>query len=622
MLFTTLPFAAFFLVVFAVHWCLPRPMRRVWLLVASYFFYMQALPQYGLLIGALTLINYFFGLALGKRNTEATEVYTEWHGRETKDSSSPPNSLAQLSMSTHIPTIFSVLRGPSVLSVFRPHLRHALLIMAIVANLGTLAFFKYATLLLDAVWPLAQMAHPGALEPALAIILPLGISFFTFEFIHYVVEVYRGQPPIRNPIDFALFAAFFPTQIAGPIKRFPDWVKQLRAPARLRDVAADRALSLILRGMAKKILVADLLAPVVAQAFARPDRLGFVTTWLAIYAFAAQIYADFSGYTDIGRGCAMLLGYSVPENFASPYQARNPSEFWDRWHISLSTWLRDYLYIPLGGSRRRLPRVCLNLLLTMALGGLWHGASWHFMLWGVYQGALLIAYRLWATATQGPECGMTRNDRGIARDHTIHCLCSAIASVIRKLPITPRLTVSRAKRRSSDQAVREGGLRGGTPLGAQTVSITAARMPNASARCSIPRYSAFGSLLGQLVTFHLVCLGWVLFRADTWPLAWTLITSALHPMRHNFWAGFQWFAPGALALPGVVLAGAALVVLRGWVGAWLAGISAGWRTLEKQATAWHARWEPHLRPALQLALLLLIAIWPQGAAQRFIYFQF
>jgi alginate O-acetyltransferase complex protein AlgI len=542
MLFTTLPFAAFFLAVFVGHWLLPRPLRRLFLLIASYIFYMQAIPQYGLLIAALTLVNYAFGLALRQRAIEHESHEISRKARK-------------------VLSYFRVFRASSCLSCSRPFRRKMLLILAIATNLATLAFFKYAGFLLGAIWPAVVGIHPGATEPALAIILPLGISFFTFEFIHYVVEVYRGQPPIVNPIDFALFAAFFPTQIAGPIKRFPDWVKQLRAPVRLRDVSADRALGLILRGMAKKIIVADMLAPVVADGFSRPDRLGFLATWFVIYAFAAQIYADFSGYTDIGRGCAMLLGYAVPENFASPYQARDPGEFWERWHISLSRWLRDYLYIPLGGSRRRWPRVCLNLLITMALGGLWHGASWHFMLWGVYQGALLIGQRAWTWLVR--DGGL----RGIARRRA-----DGVSNQYRPLALRHRV------------------------------------------------------LLGQIVTFHLVCLGWVLFRAETGPLAWTLITFALHPMRHNFTAGFLTLAPNALALPVVIMAGAALVVVRGWLGTWLGGwLVAGnstWAGLTARIAARRAHWEPFLRPAFYLALLLLIAIWPQGAAQRFIYFQF
>ena len=512
MLFTTLPYAAFFLAVFVVHWLLPRPLRRPWLLVASYVFYIQTFPRYGLLIAAMTLGNYSFGLLLGRLH-EANSI--------------KPLSIRRMGRGW----------GGAVS-------RRFILILAITANLATLAFFKYAALLLDGLWPVIRLAAHTPTEPALAIILPLGISFFTFEFIHYVVEVYRGQPPIRNLIDFALFAAFFPTQIAGPIKRFPDWVKQIHAPLRLREVQADVALGLILRGVAKKIIIADLLSSMVAVGFARPDRLGFLATWFIIYAFAVQIYADFSGYTDIGRGCAMLLGYAVPENFKSPYQARNPSEFWERWHISLSRWLRDYLFIPLGGSRVPRARIYVNLMITMALGGLWHGASWHFMLWGVYQGALLVGYRLWA---------------------------QAVAYV-------PRLQAALATRH--------------------------------------------GVLLGRVATAHLVCLGWVLFRADTGPLAWTLITSALHPARHNFTAGFPTLVPSMASLPVVVMVGALLVVLCGWLADWVRAGSPTWQTLEGRLALWQLRWAPIARPALYLALLLLIAIWPQGAAQRFIYFQF
>jgi alginate O-acetyltransferase complex protein AlgI len=502
MLFTTLPFAAFFGGVFLIHWLLPPVLRRPWLLLASYLFYLQAIPQYGFLIAAMTLVNYGFGLVLGKGNALRP-------------------------------------RGTSGRADRRP-----LLILAITANLATLAFFKYAALLLGAVWPLARFVGGAQSAPVVQILLPLGISFFTFEFIHYVVEVARGAPPIRNFIDFALFAAFFPTQIAGPIKRFPDWVKQIRAPTPLREVQADVAVSLILRGMAKKIIIADMLAPLVANGFDHPDRLGFLATWCAIYAFAAQIYADFSGYTDIGRGCALLLGYRVPENFRQPYRASNPADFWDRWHISLSQWLRDYLYIPLGGSRVAPWRICLNLMLTMALGGLWHGASWHFMLWGAYQGLLLVGYRLWS--------------RGAAK----------------ALWLRGMLTTRHAV------------------------------------------------LVGRVVTFHLVCLGWVLFRATSPATIQTMLATALTPTRHDFFAGFLIVIPPVAALAGFVLLGTAIAVLWGWWAEWLRAGSRPWLDLEARLTAWQQRGEPFVRPAVLLALLLLIAIWPQGVAQRFIYFQF
>ncbi len=349
MLFNTVQYAIFFAVVFIVHWLLPRIARRPFLLLASFYFYAAYIHRYVFLILALTAVNYALGLWLGRAKEKRT--------------------------------------------------RKALLVLGVVGNLATLAYFKYSQLLATSTESLLKhvpLLGPVTTDPwVLHIILPLGISFFTFEFIHYIAEVYKGMPAERNPVDFALFAAFFPTQIAGPIKRFPAWVKQLRNPTPFREVDFDGSAGLILRGLLKKVLFADLLAPAVSVYFAKPGALGPATAWFAVLAFAAQIYGDFSGYTDVGRGCAQLLGYWVPENFARPYQSANAAEFWHRWHMSLSSWLRDYLYIPLGGSRVPRPRIYLNLMITMALGGLWHGASWHFMVWGVYQGVLLCGHRLW-----------------------------------------------------------------------------------------------------------------------------------------------------------------------------------------------------------------------------------
>jgi D-alanyl-lipoteichoic acid acyltransferase DltB (MBOAT superfamily) len=354
MQFNSLQYGVFFVAVLAVHWCLPRAWGRPFLVLASYYFYASAIPQYILLILGLTIFNYLVGLWIDRAG-----------GR----------------------------------------LRLVALWVAVAGNLSTLGYFKYSGLIAESV---LQVLRPlpllGPLDRDLLVvrvILPLGISFFTFEFIHYAVEVYKGMRPTRNPVDFALFAAFFPTQIAGPIKRFPDFKKQLEHPLQLREVDFDYGIWLILRGLVKKVLVADVLAPIVATSFAMPAGLGPVTAWFAVFAFATQIYCDFSGYTDIGRGSATLLGYSVPENFNRPYQSASPGEFWHRWHMSLSTWLRDYLYFPLGGSRVPGWRIYINLMITMALGGLWHGASWHFMIWGIYQGALLCADRLWSATIGG-----------------------------------------------------------------------------------------------------------------------------------------------------------------------------------------------------------------------------
>jgi alginate O-acetyltransferase complex protein AlgI len=339
MLFNSLNYAIFLPVVFTLFW-LSRDKWRVWiLLIASYVFYMSWRPIFILLILGLTVANYFIAFRIHQ-----SRLKKEW------------------------------------------------LTFAIAVNLLTLAFFKYAYFFSDTFNTVFKPLHISSKLP-FDIILPLGISFFVFEFIHYVVDVYRGHEPIKSFPAFALFASFFPTQIAGPIKRFQDFIPQFLAEAKLTTETFDSAISLILLGLFKKVLVADNLSFFVQGGFSKPELFSGLDLWIFAYAFAFQIYFDFSGYTDIARGSAMLFGYKVPVNFNLPYLARNISDFWHRWHISLSTWLRDYLFIPLGGSRATKFQVCRNLLITMTLGGLWHGASMHFLVWGVYHGLLLIIHR-------------------------------------------------------------------------------------------------------------------------------------------------------------------------------------------------------------------------------------
>ncbi|MGI8586819.1 MAG: MBOAT family O-acyltransferase [Chloroflexia bacterium] len=334
MLFNSVYYAFFLPLVLALYWAAPRRLRYPLLLVASYLFYMNWIPEYILLILGLTVLNYLLGLALAGHRSR-------W-----------------------------------------------LLSLAVAADLGVLAYFKYANFLIST-------ARAGSLDfPTANILLPLGISFFTFEFIHYVVDVWRGSPPVRNFVEFALFAAFFPTQIAGPIKRYQAFVHQLQEHRRFDPALAEEGVGLILRGLFKKVVLADNLAHIANVGFDHPANLSTVDTWIAVYAFAFQIFFDFSGYTDIGRGSAQLFGFTVPENFDAPYLARNLAGFWRRWHMSLSSWLRDYLYIPLGGSRLGKWANYRNLFLTMTIGGLWHGAAWHFVLWGAYQGIGLAGLRL------------------------------------------------------------------------------------------------------------------------------------------------------------------------------------------------------------------------------------
>jgi D-alanyl-lipoteichoic acid acyltransferase DltB (MBOAT superfamily) len=242
---------------------------------------------------------------------------------------------------------------------------------------------------------------PSPRIPITSPLLPLGISFFVFHAISLLVDCYRGK--VTQPVrlgDALLYVAFFPQLIAGPILRASRFLPQLAAPRNPHAIRINRAFLLILGGLFKKVVLSSILATrLVEPVFSVPRSFGAADTLLAIYGYAAQIYCDFSAYTDIAIGCALLLGFRFPRNFNAPYKAATPQEFWRRWHISLSTWMRDYLYFPLGGSRTGHLRTGFNLMLTMLLGGLWHGAAWTFVAWGGLHGLLLVAYRIWSRTT-------------------------------------------------------------------------------------------------------------------------------------------------------------------------------------------------------------------------------
>ena len=342
MLFNSAPFLIFFLTVVILHYVLPKPTRRWLLLAASYFFYMCWNPKFIVLLLTLTVIDYAAAIWISKSST----------GR-----------------------------------------KKAALWFSVGANLLFLSFFKYFNFFASNLAPLLGR-HPSAF--AIDIVLPLGISFHTFQSISYVVDVYRGQQaPIRSFVDYALFIAFFPQLVAGPIVRakeffadFYNW--QPPSPALLQS-----GILMMLLGLMKKMIAADHFAQVANLYFADvTGHPGSLPAWGGVLAFSLQIFFDFSGYTDIAIGTAAILGYHFPENFRRPYLAASITEFWRRWHMSLSRWLRDYLYIPLGGSRGGALLTYRNLMLTMLLGGLWHGASWNFVIWGGYHGALLAGERL------------------------------------------------------------------------------------------------------------------------------------------------------------------------------------------------------------------------------------
>jgi alginate O-acetyltransferase complex protein AlgI len=352
MLFNTTRFFVFLSVVLALFYVLPRRFRKYLVLAASYFFYASWNPKFIALLLTLTAIDFTAGMWL-----ERTEA---------------------------------------------PRRRRMILIGSLVANLGFLGFFKYYNFLADNLsTALGKAPHSLWLD----IVLPLGISFHTFQSISYVVDVYRRQQKaIRNPIDYALYISFFPQLVAGPIVRARNFFANLYnwRPPSPDDVSC--GVFLLLLGLTKKMAFADQFAAVANTYFgdvvSHPGRL---TAWSGAFAFAMQIYFDFSGYTDMAIGMAKLFGFHFPVNFRRPYLARGIADFWRRWHISLSTWLRDYLYIPLGGNRRGRWMTYRNLMITMLLGGLWHGASWNFLIWGGYHGALLSVERAAGSSEPRPH---------------------------------------------------------------------------------------------------------------------------------------------------------------------------------------------------------------------------
>jgi D-alanyl-lipoteichoic acid acyltransferase DltB (MBOAT superfamily) len=304
--------------------------------------------------------------------------------------------------------------------------RNVLLFVSVAYYLGVLAVFKYWNFAADSLssllWAMGVHANPVRLR----LVLPFGISFFTFETMSYTIDVWRGElPPARRYLDYLLFVCFFPHLVAGPIVRPGQMLPQLQREPRVDPAMQARGLWRIGVGLGKKILIGDYLAQaIVNRVFSTPERFSALEVLVATYAYAAQIYADFSGYTDVALGSAALFGYELPENFDAPYLARNLQDFWHRWHMSLSTWLRDYLYKPLGGSRGTPFQTYRNLMITMMLGGLWHGASWNFVLWGALHGGALAVTRMWQRRTGATE-GASPAGRVVATLATFHFVCLA-----------------------------------------------------------------------------------------------------------------------------------------------------------------------------------------------------
>ncbi|TMD96866.1 MAG: MBOAT family protein [Chloroflexi bacterium] len=375
MLFTTVDFAVFFTTVLALSWLVPAFGTRWKLLVllSSYVFYAWWDWRFCGLLAASTALNQAAAEAIARSRTAAT--------------------------------------------------RRTLLVLAIAAGLATLGFFKYAGFFASSLANALGHLGLGAPLPLLQVVLPVGISFFTFQAISYVVDVYRGTTEPASRLDFAVYLAFFPHVVAGPIVRAREFIPQLRRSAAEPRLDGGRAISLILGGLFKKVVLAGFLSTaVVDPVFGAPGAHSRVEVLAAVYGYAVQIWADFSGYTDIAIGCALLLGIRFPANFDAPYAATSLQDFWRRWHMTLSRWLRDYLYIPLGGSRGSSLLTARNLMLTMLLGGLWHGAAWTFVVWGGIHGGFLVAERRLRRGRPRVETGV---NRALARLLTFHVVCLA-----------------------------------------------------------------------------------------------------------------------------------------------------------------------------------------------------
>jgi alginate O-acetyltransferase complex protein AlgI len=474
MLFPTVTFAVFFAIVLPLNWLL-LPRGRVWsvfIIVASYVFYGWWDPRFVFLLAGMTLWNQLMAVVIDRAQGRA---------------------------------------------------RSARLAIAVAGDLAVLGYFKYADFFLVSVHNGFARLGLDVGAPVLEVTLPVGISFFTFQALSYVIDVKRGIVRPAPLIDFAVYLSFFPHLIAGPIVRARELLPQIFGRHDPRRVDVSGAFFLIISGLFKKVVLSDLLSTrIVDPVFAAPSLHSGLETLVAVYAYAAQIYCDFSGYTDIAIGLAILLGFQFPQNFNAPYTAVGFRDFWRRWHMTLSRFLRDYLYIPLGGNRKGRLRTYANLMATMLLGGLWHGASWTFVIWGGLQGGALSGEHLWIEE---------RDRRG-----------------------WQELTRSRARR-----------------------------------------------WVARVLTFNVICLGWIFFRAGSMATATAVLGRLIH----------GWGEPSPLVTRGVVLATIA--------GIGVQYVPAEWFTRLKAAFSQLGPVEMGL--ALGLSLLVISVLGPSGVAP-FIYYAF
>lgn len=543
MLFNSIEFLLFLPTVVALYFAAPVRYRWGLLLAASFYFYASWKLEYLILIIISIAVDYFAGLRMA--------------GKEERSQRAP------------------------------------YLVMSLIANLGILVGFKYFNFISDSIRAAFQPLNVFADMPHLEFLLPVGISFYTFQSMSYTIDVYRGdRGPERHLGRFALYVSFFPQLVAGPIERSTHLLPQFSEPKRFDYDRATSGLRLILWGFFKKIVIADQLALFVDQVYGAPGEWHGAAVLLASYFFAFQIFCDFSAYTDIARGSARIMGYDLMENFNRPYFARSIREFWARWHISLSTWFRDYLYIPLGGNRVVKWRWYYNLMVVFVVSGLWHGANWTFVAWGFLHGAYLVISL------------MTRD----WRDRAWGALAAMGGTVRRGIGYAARPALRLAP--GLDPSGHHEDDPGARPF--STVADDVARRTGGwweRWRVFIGEFPA-REAFAILFTFHLVVFSWVFFRADTITDAFILIGDL-----GDWSAGVRQLAAGfekfdfAPAIVGVLLMEAVHTLQeRG-------GRSVITRRL--LGMPGYVRW------AIYYAVIMYIVLFGQyETAQQFIYFQF
>ena len=566
-----------------------KSLRVAYVTLFSLFFYFKASGYYFVLLLISTLIDYAFGLLIYAHHEEDDEVPyyrprflgREWHLIDLRDWFVAMPAPARRGTFEHqfswlvnrlgqglLPLFSLLLTGiDRTLTRFIPleeraKRRRALLTMSVVANLGLLAYFKYTNFLIETFNGLLSLS----ISPV-DIVLPVGISFFTFQTMSYTIDIYRGKlEPVQNVMDFAFYVSFFPQLVAGPIVRASDFLPQIRSDIQVSQSDVGRSLLLIGTGAFKKLVISDYISSnFVDRVFESPMLYSGVENLMAVYGYTLQIYCDFSGYTDIAIGIALLMGFRLPVNFRAPYQAHSVQDFWRRWHISLSTWLRDYLYISLGGNRRGQWRTYFNLLMTMFLGGLWHGAAWTFIFWGALHGLALALHRMLTD--------------------TRHWLAQQFNYWLDRL----------------DERTLQADHGGEKDEFAALISEWRWRMQG-----WLPLVLTVGGrILGMISTFHFVCFTWIFFRASSFSAAWDMIG--------QIWGNFQ----GHLAWE--IWSGYWEVFVLMLLGYLLHLVPDSMEVnLEKRFI--HA---PLLAKSLALAVVIWMVFQTQSAGpQPFIYFQF